>query len=81
MQEVRRNADQEMASAVDSLNRLLAVKGNQTIRSFHRRLGAVMWDYAGMSRNDDSSSARRARSTAGAAPAEIAPAHSERRAA
>jgi succinate dehydrogenase / fumarate reductase flavoprotein subunit len=28
------------------------VKGNQTIRSFHRRLGALLWDYAGMSRND-----------------------------
>jgi succinate dehydrogenase / fumarate reductase flavoprotein subunit len=36
----------------ERLNRLLAVKGNQTIRSFHRRLGAVMWDYAGMSRNE-----------------------------
>jgi succinate dehydrogenase / fumarate reductase, flavoprotein subunit len=29
------------------------VKGNQSIRSFHRRLGAAMWDYAGMSRNEE----------------------------
>jgi succinate dehydrogenase / fumarate reductase flavoprotein subunit len=28
------------------------VKGNQTIRSFHRRLGAIMWDYVGMARNE-----------------------------
>ncbi len=32
--------------------KLLSVKGNQTIRSFHRRLGRIMWDYAGMARND-----------------------------
>ena len=36
----------------DQLTRLLSVKGNQTIRSFHRRLGHIMWDYAGMARND-----------------------------
>ncbi len=36
----------------ERLNRLLTIKGSQTIRSFHRRLGAIMWDYAGMSRNE-----------------------------
>jgi succinate dehydrogenase / fumarate reductase, flavoprotein subunit len=36
----------------DQITRLLAVKGNQTIRSFHRRLGHIMWDHAGMARND-----------------------------
>jgi succinate dehydrogenase / fumarate reductase flavoprotein subunit len=41
------------ASCQDRLNRLLAVKGSQTIRSFHRRVGAIMWDYVGMSRNDE----------------------------
>ena len=40
------------ATQQERINKLLAVTGNQTIRSFHRRLGAVMWDYAGMSRND-----------------------------
>ena len=36
----------------DQISRLLAVKGHQTIRSFHRRLGHIMWDHAGMARND-----------------------------
>jgi succinate dehydrogenase / fumarate reductase, flavoprotein subunit len=40
------------ATQQERINRLLAVKGNQSIRSFHRRLGAIMWDYAGMSRNE-----------------------------
>ena len=41
------------ACSQERINRLLAVKGGQTIRSFHRRLGAIMWDYVGMSRNED----------------------------
>jgi len=40
------------AATQDRINALLTVKGNQTIRSFHRRLGGIMWDYAGMARND-----------------------------
>ena len=36
----------------DQISRLLAVKGHQTIRSFHRRLGHIMWDHAGMARTD-----------------------------
>jgi succinate dehydrogenase / fumarate reductase flavoprotein subunit len=40
------------ASTQARIDRLLAVKGNQTIRSFHRRLGAIMWDHVGMARND-----------------------------
>ncbi|MGE0392193.1 MAG: fumarate reductase/succinate dehydrogenase flavoprotein subunit [Vicinamibacterales bacterium] len=39
-------------STQERINALLAVKGNQTIRSFHRRLGQIMWDYAGMARTD-----------------------------
>jgi succinate dehydrogenase / fumarate reductase flavoprotein subunit len=38
--------------AQERIDRLLAVKGSQTIRSFHRRLGAMLWDYVGMSRNE-----------------------------
>ena len=34
------------------IDTLLSVKGNQTIRSFHRRLGAIMWDHVGMARTD-----------------------------
>ncbi|NMC38971.1 MAG: fumarate reductase/succinate dehydrogenase flavoprotein subunit, partial [Bacteroidales bacterium] len=40
-------------AAVDRLNKLISVKGNQTAASFHRRLGKIMWDYCGMSRNEE----------------------------
>ena len=33
--------------------KLLAVQGSQSTESFHRRLGKIMWDYCGMSRNGD----------------------------
>ncbi|HEY8369016.1 MAG TPA: fumarate reductase/succinate dehydrogenase flavoprotein subunit [Thermodesulfobacteriota bacterium] len=32
--------------------RLLGVKGSRTPESFHRELGKLMWDYCGMSRNE-----------------------------
>ena len=35
------------------IERLLAIQGNQSVESFHRRLGKIMWDYCGMSRNAD----------------------------
>lgn len=35
------------------IDRLLAVQGSQSAESFHRRLGKIMWDYCGMSRNGD----------------------------
>jgi succinate dehydrogenase / fumarate reductase flavoprotein subunit len=38
--------------AQKGIDALLAVKGTKTIRSFHRELGALLWDYAGMSRNE-----------------------------
>jgi len=44
----RQSAD-EVQKRIDAL---LAVKGTRTIRSFHRELGALLWDYVGMSRND-----------------------------
>jgi succinate dehydrogenase / fumarate reductase flavoprotein subunit len=30
--------------------RLLAIKGQRTVDSFHRELGKILWDYCGMSR-------------------------------
>jgi len=33
------------------LEGLLAIGGNQSVESFHRRLGKIMWEYCGMSRN------------------------------
>ena len=33
------------------LEGLLAIQGNQSVESFHKRIGKLMWDYCGMSRN------------------------------
>jgi len=38
--------------ATDRLNRLLNVKGKQTVDSFHKRLGLIMWENVGMARNE-----------------------------
>ncbi len=32
--------------------KLLAIKGNKTVREFHRELGDIMWNKVGMSRNE-----------------------------
>lgn len=37
----------------DRIDQLFSVNGNQSVESFHRRLGLIMWDYCGMSRNAD----------------------------
>ena len=39
--------------AVERLNKLISIKGKQTASSFHKRLGKIMWDYAGMIRNEE----------------------------
>ncbi len=33
------------------LQKLLSINGSQSVESFHRRLGLIMWEYCGMSRN------------------------------
>lgn len=33
------------------LDKFLNIKGNQSVESFHRRLGKIMWEYCGMERN------------------------------
>lgn len=45
-------ADAEKA-AVERLNRLLSINGRQTASSFHKRLGKIMWDHCGMTRNEE----------------------------
>ena len=35
----------------DRINKLMSIKGNQTVESFHKRLGKIMWDRCGMARN------------------------------
>lgn len=34
------------------INKLMGVKGNQSVESFHKRLGKIMWDKCGMARNE-----------------------------
>ncbi len=36
----------------DRITQLLSVKGSQSVESFHRRLGKIMWEYCGMARNE-----------------------------
>jgi succinate dehydrogenase / fumarate reductase flavoprotein subunit len=35
------------------IKRLLDINGNKTVDEFHRQLGHIMWEYCGMSRNED----------------------------
>jgi succinate dehydrogenase / fumarate reductase flavoprotein subunit len=46
-------AFKEAADGVQSrINRLLSIKGSRTAKEFHRDLGAILWDYVGMARNE-----------------------------
>jgi len=40
-------------AATDRLKKLLNTKGTQSVENFHRRLGKIMWEYCGMSRNEE----------------------------
>ncbi|MBS1743595.1 MAG: fumarate reductase/succinate dehydrogenase flavoprotein subunit [Bacteroidetes bacterium] len=35
----------------DRINKLMSIKGKQSVESFHKRLGKIMWDKCGMARN------------------------------
>jgi succinate dehydrogenase / fumarate reductase flavoprotein subunit len=35
----------------ERINRLMNIKGSQSVESFHKRLGKIMWDKCGMARN------------------------------
>jgi succinate dehydrogenase / fumarate reductase, flavoprotein subunit len=37
----------------ETVNKLLSIKGKKTVDDFHRELGLIMWDYVGMSRNEE----------------------------
>ncbi len=39
-------------SVRERLDRLMSIKGKQNAGSFHKRLGKIMWDHCGMSRNE-----------------------------
>ena len=38
-------------AVTDRIKKLMDVKGNQTVESFHKKLGKIMWDKCGMARN------------------------------
>jgi succinate dehydrogenase / fumarate reductase flavoprotein subunit len=44
--------DEAAARSQERISRLLAIKGRRTIREFHRELGRILWDFAGMSRTE-----------------------------
>jgi succinate dehydrogenase / fumarate reductase flavoprotein subunit len=41
------------AQVADRTRQLLSIKGNRTVDSFHRELGLMVWEYCGMSRNEE----------------------------
>ena len=45
--------EQTENEAADRINKLLAVKGTQTVDDFHKKLGKIMWEHCGMSRNEE----------------------------
>ncbi len=43
----------EASKAVtDEIAKLMSIKGNRTVESFHKELGHIMWEYCGMGRNE-----------------------------
>jgi succinate dehydrogenase / fumarate reductase flavoprotein subunit len=44
--------EQAEKSVKESIEKLLAIQGSQSVDSFHRKLGKIMWDKCGMSRNE-----------------------------
>ncbi len=50
--EISHPAFEEAEKAVaDRIHTLMHIKGTQTVESFHKRLGKIMWDKCGMARN------------------------------
>ena len=39
-------------AVADRINTLMNIKGSQTVESFHKRLGKIMWEKCGMARNE-----------------------------
>lgn len=45
--------DQIEKDVQGTIDKLLNIKGNQTVDTIHKKLGHIMWDYVGMSRNKE----------------------------
>ena len=39
-------------AVAERIEKLMSIKGKQTVESFHKRLGKIMWDKCGMARNE-----------------------------
>ena len=39
-------------AVTDKLNKILSIKGKQTVDELHKKLGHIMWEYVGMARNE-----------------------------
>lgn len=44
--------DEAEKAVSERIERLMNIKGKQSVESFHRRLGKIMWDKCGMARNE-----------------------------
>ncbi|MBT8321452.1 MAG: fumarate reductase/succinate dehydrogenase flavoprotein subunit, partial [Eudoraea sp.] len=44
--------DEAEKAVNDKLNRLIGIKGQNTVDYYHKKLGKIMWDKCGMSRNE-----------------------------
>lgn len=44
--------EQAEKTVSDRINTLMNIKGKQTVESFHKRLGKIMWEKCGMARNE-----------------------------
>ena len=40
-------------AAQAKIDKLLSIQGNRTVAEFHRELGLILWEYCGMSRNEE----------------------------
>lgn len=45
--------DKCMKESKDRFNKLLNIKGSKSVDSYHKKLGLIMWEYVGMSRNEE----------------------------
>jgi succinate dehydrogenase / fumarate reductase flavoprotein subunit len=39
--------------AKERIDQLMAINGNQSVETFHRKLGKIMWEFCGMARNEE----------------------------
>ncbi|MDR0489046.1 MAG: fumarate reductase/succinate dehydrogenase flavoprotein subunit [Propionibacteriaceae bacterium] len=42
-----------LREAKDRIEKLLSIQGDRSVDSFHRELGAIMWEYCGMDRDEE----------------------------